>query len=118
MFNYTCMSFPKIEGLRWLAEDFPDLVAIKITLVNRKLQDLDIPGMAIPETDGEMHVDLSKLAAVHHWYPKGEDEPSKGECSVDIEGVNGFIADISVENLIEAWIFYKRFKYAHDTRNI
>jgi len=110
--------FPKIKGLRWLYEDCPDLVALSVTLVNRSIQELDIPGMSIPETPGEIRCDLSKLAAIHAWYPKGSDEPSTTACSVDIEGVDGFIADITVNDLTEAWIFYKRFKYAHDTRNI
>jgi len=110
--------FPKIKGLRWLCEDFPDLVSIDITLIDRKLKDLDIPGMSVSETPGDMIVDLSKLSAIHHWYPEGSDEPSVKECSVDFEGVNGFIADITIKDLTEAWIFYKRFNYAHDTRSI
>lgn len=110
--------FPKIKGLRWLCEDFPDLVAISVTLVNRSIQALDIPGMIIPETPGEVISDLSKLSAIHEWYPKGSDDPSLISCSVDIEGVDNFIADVTVKDMLEAWIFYKRFKYAHDTRNI
>lgn len=110
--------FPKIKGLRWLCEDFPDLVAIDVTLVNRSIEELDIPGLKSPETSSEMRIDISKLAAINEWYPKGSDEPSETECSVEIEGVNSFVADMTVKDLTEAWIFYKRFKYAHDTRNI
>lgn len=104
--------FPKIKGLRWLSEDFPDLVAIDVTLEDRKIRDLGIEGMEIPQTSGIMYVDLSKLAGVHDWYPKDHDNPSETECSVDFDGINNFIADMSTKDLIEAWIFYKRFKYA------
>jgi hypothetical protein len=108
----TMSGFPKIKGLRWLCEDFPDLVAIEVTLVDRTLRDLEIEGMAIPEQPGFMYIDLSKLAGVHDWYPKGSDEPSQKCCTVEVDGVDSFIGDISVKDLIEAWIFYKRFYYA------
>jgi len=105
------MSFPKIKGLRWIADDFPDLVAIEVTLINRSLNDLGIEGLELPETYAEILVDLSKLAAVSPFYPKGEDEPSPIECSIDIDGVDNFVGNMSVRGLLEAWVFYKRFTY-------
>lgn len=111
-------TFPKIKGIRWLSEDFPDLVAIDVMLVDKSLENLDIAGFEAPQIKSEIKVDLSKLAAVSYWYPRGQDEPSETECSVDVEGVNGFVANVPVKNLVEAWLFCKKFKYAHDTRNI
>ena len=110
--------FPKIKGLRWVNDDFPDLVALEVTLVDRSLQEMAIEGMALPEQPGVVYIDLSKLASVTPWYPKGSDDPSPIACAVEVEGVDRFIANISVKDLLEAWIFYKRFKRAHDTRNI
>lgn len=104
--------FPKLDGIRWLSEDFPDLVALKVILVNRSLQEMDIPGMALPETESEMMIDLSKLAGVSPWYPKGSDEPSDIECSVDVEGVSNFVANVRLKDLITAWNFYKTFMYS------
>jgi hypothetical protein len=104
------MSHPKLKGIRWLDDELPDLIAIKITLVNKSIQDLDIPGMEIPETYAEMKVDLSKLAAVSPWYPKGSDDPAENACLVDIEGVANFVADTSEKDIIQAWIYYKRCK--------
>ena len=116
--NKKMNNFPKIKGLKWLSDQFPDLVTIDVTLLSRTIQELDIPGMAIPETPSVMYIDLSKLAGVNPWYPKGADDPSETECSVDVNGIANFVADIRLENLVEAWLFYKQFKYKHDTRNI
>ena len=104
--------FPKIIGLTWLCEDFPDLVAIDITLVDNALKNLEIEGMKIPEMPGKMYLDLSRLAGVRPWYPKDCDDPSEKECSIDIDGMDSFIGDINIKDLLEAWIFYKRFYYA------
>lgn len=107
--------FPKIKGLRWLCEDFPDLVAVDVTLVDNALKSLEIDGMKIPEMPGKMYLDLSRLAGVRYWYPKDSDEPDEPDdkaCYVDIDGMDSFIGDISVKDLLEAWIFYKRFYYA------
>ena len=106
------MSFPKIKGLRWLSEDFPDLIAIDITLEDRKIKDLGIEGMKIPQQPGELYIDLSQLAGVRPFYLEGSDDPSDVECTLDIDGMDSFIADISIKNILEAWVFYKRFKYS------
>lgn len=104
--------FPKIKGIKWMSEDFPDIVGVNVTLVNRSMQEMDIPGMALPETPSVMYIDLSLLAGLNPWYPKGADEPSETECSVDVNGCANFIADVKLEDMIEAWIFCKRFKYS------
>lgn len=105
-------NFPEIKGITWLSEGFPDLISIKVKLVSRSLQELEIPGMDLPEIDSELHVDLSRLAGVGPWYPKGAEEPSETECSVDIDGMSNFVADVSVKDLLEAWLFYKNFIYS------
>lgn len=104
--------FPKLKGIKWMCEDFPDVIAVDVTLVNRKMQEMDIPGMAIPETSSVMYIDLSKLAALNPWYPAGSDDPSETECSIDVEGVTNFIGDVNIEDMMKAWLFYKRFKYS------
>lgn len=104
--------FPKIKGLRWLCEDFPDLVAVEVSLIDKVIQAMDIPGMEVPEIKSEMNIDLSKIAAVSVWYSEGAELPSETECRVDIDGVASFIADMTVKDLTEAWIFYKYFNYS------
>jgi hypothetical protein len=86
-------------------------VTVDVTLVNRSMQELDIPGMDIPETPSLMYIDLTKLSGINPWYPKGSEEPSQTECSVDVNGVSNFVADIKLEDLLEAWLFCKKFKY-------
>jgi len=110
-------TFPKIKGITWLSEGFPDLISIKIIMVDRKIQDLDIKGMAVPEIEVDQYIDLSKLAGVREWYPPESEEPSLTECVVDVDGVDNFIGNLPIKNLLQAWIFYKHFKYANDTRN-
>ena len=104
--------FPKIKGIEWLCEDFPDLIAVDVTLVNRRVQEMDIPGMDPEETESKMYLDLTLLAGLNPWYPKGSDEPSETECSVDVNGISNFVANVKLEDFIEAWKFCKRFKYS------
>lgn len=104
--------FPKIKGIEWLCEDFPDLIAVDVTLVNRTIQEMDIPGMEPPETESKMYIDLSLLAGLNPWYPKGSEEPSQTECAVDVNGISNFVANVKLEDFIQAWIFCKRFKYS------
>lgn len=101
--------FPKIKGLKWLNEDFPDLVAIKVTLVDKKMYDMNLPGMKLPEINGVMNVDLSRLAAVAPWYPEGSDDFAENQCSIDVDGVSNFIGDMSTADLLQAWLFYKNY---------
>lgn len=104
------MSHPKVKGIRWLDEELPDLIAVSITLVNRSIQELDIPGMDIPETPSELVIDLSKLAGVGPWYPKGSDDPSEIECSIDVEGMVSFVGNVSMKDMLQVWLYYKRVK--------
>lgn len=109
-------TFPKIDGITWMDESYPDIISIRVTLVDRIARDLDLK--IKPTMPDIVYIDLSKLAGVKYWYPEGSDEPHPTESSVDVDGVDNFIADVSVKNMLEAWIFYKRFKYSYDTRNI
>lgn len=104
--------FPKIPGIEWLCEDFPDLIAVDVTLVNRSRQEMDIPGMDLGEVPSKMYIDLTMLAGLNPWYPKGSDDPSETECSVDVNGISNFVANVKLEDFIQAWIFCKRFKYS------
>ena len=58
------MSFPKIKGITWISEEFPDIVSIPITLVDRKIQNLDIKGLEIPEIQVQQFFDISQLAGI------------------------------------------------------
>lgn len=104
------MSHPKIKGIRWLDEEIPDLIAVSVTLVNRTIQELDIPGMVIPETPSELFIDLNKLAGVGPWYPKGSDDPSETECSIDVEGMISFVGNVNIKDMLEVWIYFKKCK--------
>jgi hypothetical protein len=104
--------FPKIKGIKWMSEDFPDIITVDVNLVNRAMQEMDIPGVELPETPSVMYIDLSLLAGLNPWYPKGSEEPSETECSVDVNGISNFVANVKLEHMLEAWIFYKRFKYS------
>lgn len=104
------MSHPKIRNIRWLDPELPNLVAVAVTLIDRKIEELDIPGLETPETPSETRIDLAKLSAVSPWYPKGSEEPSKIECFLDIDGVEKFVANVSIEEITEAWIYYHRCK--------
>lgn len=109
------MNFPEIEGITWLSTDFPDIVIVKITLEDKRKQELDLPDLDINDIEVDQYIDLSRVAGVRAWYPWMQEEPSKNECMLDVEGIVGFVANISIENMIKAWIIYKNFYYA--TRN-
>lgn len=104
------MSHPKIKGIKWMDEEIPDLIAVPISLVNRELQEADIPGLKLEEIPDNTIIDLSKLAALNHWYPKGSDDPSENHCLIDVEGVEKFLVDLPREKMLQAWIYYKRHK--------
>lgn len=101
------MSHPKIKGITWLDEELPDLVAIDITLVSKKYEEM---GIESPETPSKMYADLSKLAGVSEWYPKDSEVPSQKECFLDFEGLERFVANISVKNALAAWMYFKNCK--------
>lgn len=102
------IDFPKIRGIKWLSTDCPDLVAVKVMLEDKVQRSLGIAGMKIDEIVDDYYIDLSKLAGVRNWYPTEDDIPAKNECMVDIDGVSSFVASLSKEALLEAWLFYKK----------
>ena len=63
-----------------------------------------------------MYLDLSKLSGIKDWWEKESDKPSTTECVADFDGVPQLILVITKEELLKAWLFYKKWKY--DTRNI
>ena len=94
--------------MRWVSQDTPDLIIIKVLMQNRLQWEMDI---ADPEEQLiDFYLDLSKLAGVKPWYPKGSDEPSKTECLCDFVGIDQVILYITIDQIMEAWIFYKTFK--------
>lgn len=108
------MEFPKIKGIKWLSEDYPDLICIQIVMENRAQAEMGLDN--VEECTIDMYLDLSKLAGIKDWYEKGEDDPSTTECCVDFEGVTQMVLVVTKENLLKAWLFYKNFKY--DSGNI
>lgn len=108
----TMTTFPEIKGLTWVMNDDPSLVVVNVTLVSKKKQDLGIEGMDLGEFLTDQYVDFSKLTMVRNWYPDGseENQPSKIECLAHFSGVDeGIVLTIPRKNLIEAWMFYKRY---------
>lgn len=100
--------FPKIKNMRWVSEDFPDLIVVKCLMENRVQAEF---GVKDPEEILiNFYLDLSKLAGVKPWYPKGSDEPSKTECLCDFMGIDQVILNITIEQMLEAWCFYKSYK--------
>jgi len=103
------MSHPKIKCIKWIDEEIPDIIAVFITMEDRKFRDLALDKVAIPTIQVTQYIDLSKLAGVRPWYPIDSEEPSSTECLVDVEGMIDFVADVPVQNMLEAWIYYKRW---------
>ena len=103
------MSHPKIKYIKWIDEDIPDIIAIPLTMEDKKFRDLALDKIPIPTIQVIQYIDLSKLAGVRPWYPIDSESPSSTECLVDVEGMVDFVADVPVENMIEAWIYYKRW---------
>lgn len=104
------MSNPKIPGITWLDSDIPELIAIPITLEDRLFQNLGLDNLQAPTITVTQYIDLSKLSGLRSWYGKSSDEPSKRECLVDIEGMIDFVADVPLTSMLEAWMYYKKWK--------
>lgn len=105
--------FPKIKGLKWVSDIYPDLVVIRIRLESVTHLDLGIPGFKPEQTEMDYHLDLSLLAGIRDWIERGSEEVSDIECLVDFNGMSQMALLIRKEDLIKAWIFYKDFKYNH-----
>lgn len=110
--------FPKIKGIKWLSENNPDLVSIPILLENKIQRDLDIKGLEVETMADRIIIDLAQLCAVRHFYPKGMsgDEFSTTECLAYISGIGDIVLSIPRNNLLEAWIFFKIFRYGNSNR--
>lgn len=107
------IEFPKIKGIKWLSSDCIDLVVLKIEMVQGRSVDLGLP----EEVELlDFTLDISKLVGVKGWWEKDEEEVSTTQCCADFDGVPQMVLRIPKENLIQAWLFYKKWKY--DTRNI
>ena len=102
------MSHPKIPGIRWMDDEIPDIIGIPVTLEDKKLRDLGLD--VTPDTiQIELYIDLSKLAGVRNWFPTSSEEPSPNECLIDVDGMLDFVADLKVKDVLEAWIYNKRW---------
>jgi len=104
------MSHPKIPGITWLDESIPEIICVPITMEDRKFRDLGLDNIKPPTITVPQYIDLSKLAGIRPWYPLESDDPSSNECLVDVEGMLDFVADVAVKDIIEAWLYYKRWK--------
>ncbi len=102
--------FPEIDGIEWMDKSIPDIIGVRVVLVHRLSQELGLSD--VPTEPSVVFVDLSRLAGLRYWYPDGCDDPSETECSVDVEGVDNFIATVTLKNMLKAWKFYKQFKYS------
>lgn len=103
--------FPKIRGLKWVSDTYPDLVIIRVALESTTHNDLGIPGFKPEQTIMDYHLDLSLLAGIRDWIERGCDTASETECLVDFNGMSQMALLIRKEDLIKAWVFYKDFKY-------
>ena len=110
------MNPPKIEGITWVDKDIPEIISVPISLEDKKLAqmkvELGLDNIDISFIKVEQFIDLSKLAGLRHYYSKSHEEHNPNECLVDVEGMFDFVADIPRDNLLEAWIYYKRWKYS------
>ena len=99
--------FPKIKNMRWLSDEFPDLIVVKIVMQNRAQFEA---GLEKPDEQLEnFYLDLSKLAGVKAWYEKGSETPSEKECLCDFTGIDQALLYITIEQMLEAWTFYKSY---------
>jgi hypothetical protein len=58
----------------------------------------------------DFYLDLSKLSGVKRWFEKGSDTPSETECLCDFTGVEQVVLNITIAQMLEAWMFYKSYK--------
>lgn len=100
--------YPKIKGIKWPYEDLPELVTIRLVLENSEQKKL---GIKPEETLSTTLIDLSQLVAVRDYWEKGDPVfPSEKECVCEFNGVNTDVYYVNKENIIQAWVFYKRLK--------
>ncbi len=100
--------FPKIKNMRWVSEETPDLIIVKVVMQNRVQYE---SGVEKPDEQLEnFYLDLSKLAGVKPWYEKGSDKASETECLCDFMGIDQTVLYITIPQMMEAWLFYKTFK--------
>ena len=102
------MSHPKIKGIEWMDSEIPEIIAVPITLEDRMYKDLGLDKVEPNTMQITQYVDLSKMAGLRRWYIT--EEGSTTECVVDVVGMSDFIADVPIENMLEAWVYYKRWK--------
>lgn len=101
------MAFPKIKNMRWVSEVTPELIVVKVLMENRVQAQM---GVKDPEEQLlNFYLDLSKLAGVKPWIPKGQDVPSETECLCDFMGIEQVILNITIEQMLQAWTFYKEY---------
>jgi len=105
------MSFPDIKGIRWLSESIPDLIAIPITLEDRRLKELlDLPDMEIPNVKTDQYIDLSKLITIRPFYPIDSEEESEEECHIDLGG-DSHVIELPRKSMLDAWLVYKHYEH-------
>jgi len=98
--------FPKIEGMTWLSEEFPDLVIVKVLMENALLADMGLP---CEDIDLDLHVDITMIVGIKDWYEKGSEIPAKDIVVVDFNGMSQLLLRIEKKELIKAWLFIKQY---------
>lgn len=104
------MIHPKIKGIVWQDAEIPEIIAVPITLEEKKFLELGLDNIKPPSIQIMQYIDLSKLAGLRPWFGKDAEEPSEEECLVDIEGMVDFVVDVPLKNMLKAWLYYKHWK--------
>jgi len=103
------IDYPKLKGITWPYKDLPELIQLRLILENSEQRALGIENP--DETLSECLVDISTLISIEPYYPESDsDEPSSSECIADFQGKVVHVFYVKRENLIAAWLFYKRLK--------
>ena len=104
--------FPKIKGIKWLSDEFPDLIEVPITVVNRKQVEMDLPS-GPEEIQVPQYCDLSRLAGVRDYFAVDGDpeHPEENECMADFSGIPSMSVNVPKASLLKAWLVYKQFRY-------
>ncbi len=89
--------------MRWLSKDCPDLIVVKILMVDVEQNRMGLSN--IDEHLVDFYLDLSKLARVKRWYEKGSYEPSKTECLCDFMGIEQVILILRQNRCLRRGVF-------------
>lgn len=104
------IEFPKVKGLRWPDKSILDIVCVDVELQAKSYQDLGIDNLDIPTINSKQYFDLSKLAGVSPYHSKDDGIPDSNMCLIAVEGMNDFVAEVNIDDVLIVWNFYKKQK--------